>query len=115
MSGAVIENDRDTQARELARKHYEVEAGLKDVILYTENFSAVVQDTQNSIKLLEVNENTIASGIMPIQFAPSPQLGITYPTTIIEVTPEEFEQIKVGKLKLPPGWESHVSIPRPST
>ena len=105
--------DKDRQATELARKHYVIEVGVTDVIRFTQNVDVEVRRGE-PIKLLEVNENTVPSGIMPIQFAPSPASGITYPTTIIEVTPQEYERIKKHELALPAGWIHSTPIPRPS-
>ena len=44
------------------------------------------------------------SGIMPLYFGPVPSSGIPYPSVIVEVTPDEFERIKVKELELPNGW-----------
>jgi hypothetical protein len=104
-------DERDSQAHDLAQRHYSAEEGVTDIIRFTQKVDVELSHGE-PIKLLEVNTNTSPSGIMPIQFAPSPSSGITYPTTIIEVTPEEFEQIKLGKLRLPPGWEYEEPIPR---
>jgi hypothetical protein len=51
---------------------------------------------------------------MPIEFGPAPASGIHYPSVIIEVTPDEFEQIKSKQLPLPLGWSLGDSIPRPT-
>jgi hypothetical protein len=104
-------DEKDRQAYELARRHYSAEEGVTEVIRFTRNGDVEVQSAE-PIKLLEVNANTAPSGIMPIQFAPSPDGGITYPITIIEVTPEEHAQIKLGNLLLPSGWENEELIPK---
>ncbi len=67
------------------------------------------------IKLLEVNQNTVESGVMPLHFGPAPASGIPYPSIIIEVTPNEFEKIRTHELTLPNGWEIREEIPKPST
>ena len=64
------------------------------------------------IKLLEVNENTVPSGVMPIQFGPSLASGIHYSSIIVEVTPDEYEEIQTGKLGLPDGWTLGEEIPK---
>jgi hypothetical protein len=104
-------DEKDKQAQELAQRHYSTEEGVTDVIRFTQRVDIEVQ-REEPIKLLEVNANTAPSGIMPIQFAPSPGSGITYPTTIIEVTPDEYEQIRIGQLRLPAGWENEEPIPK---
>ena len=95
---------KDDEANEMAQKHYQVETGLTHVIRITRGADAEI-NPQEPIKLLEVNENTVPSGIMPIQFAPAPAAGIHYPIVIVEVTPEEFHKIQTGELKLPHDWK----------
>lgn len=103
---------KDQEARELAKKHYKVEAGLTRVIRIGGS-ADVESHPDEPIKLLEVNENTVPSGIMPIQFGPSPAAGIHYPSIIVEVTPDEYERIQTGELPLPDGWTLGEEIPKP--
>lgn len=102
---------KDEVARELARKHYQIETGLTGIFRITCAAEVELRPTE-PIKLLEVNENTVPSGIMPIQFGPSPASGLTYPSIIVEVTPDEFQQIQDQRLPLPHGWQVGESIPR---
>ena len=69
----------------------------------------------NRLRLLEVNTNTVPSGIMPIHFGPNLNSGFRFPSVILEVTPSEYENIKTGNLSLPEGWEIGSEIPRPTT
>jgi len=105
---------KDEEATVLARKHYELEAGLTQVFRITGTAELELRPVE-PIKLLEVNENTVPSGIMPIQFGPSPASGFYYPSIILEVTPDEFQRIQNQELKLPNGWKVGDLIPRPST
>ena len=103
---------REQEANVLAGKHYEVETGLTQVFRITE--TADVEVTKNEpIKLLEVNENTVPSGIMPIQFGPSPIAELHFSSIILEVTPDEFRRIQLDELRLPNGWKLGDLIPRP--
>jgi hypothetical protein len=103
----------DDEAKTLAEKHYVIEVGVSDIIqLRPESTSD--NGHEKKIGLLEVNLNTVPSGIMPIEFGPAPASGIHYPSVIIEVTPDEFEQIKSKQLPLPLGWSLGDSIPRPT-
>lgn len=96
----------DDEARELARKHYEIEEGVTQIIRINDcAYDAAGGRPDNRIILLEVNENTIPSGIMPIPFGPSQVAGTHYPSIIVEVTPDEFARLQSHELKLPPGWE----------
>jgi hypothetical protein len=104
---------REECARRLAEIHYQVEPGI------TQIFSINGPDSSNgrgqeSIRLLEVNEHTIPSGIVPLGFGANPSHGIDFPSVVVEVTPDEFEDIRGGRLKLPHGWSIGVALPRPS-
>ena len=41
---------------------------------------------------------------MPLHFRPVPGSGIPYPSVIVEITPDEFDRIRLQDLKLPDGW-----------
>jgi hypothetical protein len=99
-------------AMELATIHYEVEAGLTQVFLLNDKAEAQ-QIAADTIRLLEVNENTVESGIMPLYFGPAPASGIPFSSVIIEVTPNEFKKIQANELKLPNRWEIGEALPRP--
>ena len=95
--------DKDLEARSLALKHYQIEAGMTEIFRISGSADAE-RNPDEPIKLLEVNQNTISSGIMPIQFGPSPASGVHFPSIILEITPEEFGQITRNELRLPHGW-----------
>ena len=61
------------------------------------------QSEQEPVKLLEVNPETSASGIVPIAFGADPP-EVLHPSVVVEVTPEEYEKVKRGDLSLPAGW-----------
>jgi hypothetical protein len=91
---------KDEAVRELAQWHFGVEPDLTHVI-------RIVGDNEDApdepIKLLEVNAATVATGsVEPYAFAPSK--SVPFPTVIAEVTPEEYERLQRGELKLPAGW-----------
>ncbi len=102
----------DDEAKLLAEKHYQIESGVRDIIQLNQQVECEVVHGKK-IALLEVNENTVPCGIVPIEFGPAPASGIHYPSVIVEVTPEEFEQIKTNKLPLPDGWSLGSPIPNP--
>lgn len=98
-----------TEAAALARAHYEVEPGLRAV------YRLEGPDPNDlRIKLLEVNEQTVPTGIVPVGFAPHPASGLHYPSVVIEVTPQEYEAIEHKQLNLPAGWEVRDSYERPT-
>lgn len=94
---------KEEEARELAQKHYQIEAGITQILHITGTADAEVSPAE-PIKLLEVNKNTVPSGVMPVQFGPNPAAGIHYPSIIIEVTPEEFQRLQTRELSLPSDW-----------
>ena len=49
---------------------------------------------------------------MPLGFDAAPARGIPYASVIVEVTPEEYEQIQSRVLKLPEGWTLGEEIPK---
>lgn len=67
------------------------------------------------IKMLEVDSETIPSGMQPLCFGHCQEEGINYPPCIIiSVTPEEFDHIEDGSMILPNGWRREQSYSRPS-
>ncbi len=87
------------EAAELARAHYEIEPGLRAI------YRLDGPDPNGlRIKLLEVNEQTVPSGIVPVGFPPHPASGLHFASIVIEVTPQEYEAIKRKELNLPAGW-----------
>jgi hypothetical protein len=105
---------KDEEALHLARKHYEIESGVVQIFRITASVDVEARPSE-PIKLLEVNENTVPAGIMPIQFGPAPAAGLHYPSVILEVTPDEFLRIRTNDLRLPDGWTVGEPIPRTVT
>jgi len=64
--------------------------------------------------LLEVNDQTVPTGIMPVGFPPHPASGLHYRSVVIEVTPQEYEAILRKQLDLPAGWEIRDVYERPA-
>ena len=102
---------REDSARILAQKHYETDGDLKAVLWFTGS-SESEQNDREPIKLLEVNAGTVSSGIMPLHFAAIPAMGISYPSVIVQVTPEEFKRIERKELSLPKNWLTHKELPK---
>ncbi len=97
------------EAAALARAHYEVEPGLRAIYRIEGPDPNYLR-----IKLLEVNEQTVPTGIMPVGFPPHPASGLHYPSVVIEVTPQEYEAIQRKELDLPAGWEVRDAYERPA-
>jgi len=104
--------NKDDDARRLAEAHYAVEPGITEIFRIIGGAATEILPGE-PIKLLEVNTNTIPVGIMPLGFRPAPDHGIHFPSVIVEVTPEEFDRIRLRSLPLPEGWELSELVPRP--
>jgi hypothetical protein len=76
-------------ARQLAKKHYQAEVGLLRIFRLMGSTDVEVKPLE-PIKLLKMNTNTIASGVLPVSFGPAPASGIPYPSVIVEVSPAVF-------------------------
>ena len=98
-------NGKDQEALKLASAHYDVEPGMLQ-IFRIRGAAAAESAHEEPIKLLEVNENTIAAGIMPLQFAALPDHGIFHSCISVEVTPDECESSHNCEVGLPNWWQS---------
>ena len=108
-----VMSTKDDEAQLLADTHYRAEAGIRTIFRMT-GAGDVELEPNEALKLLEVNEFTAPTGIMPLQFGPAPASGITFSSTIVEVTPEEFDKIQSHEMPLPNGWRIGDLLPRPA-
>uniref|UniRef100_A0A372IRS9 Uncharacterized protein n=2 Tax=Paracidobacterium acidisoli TaxID=2303751 RepID=A0A372IRS9_9BACT len=92
--------DKNRMAQDLAKAHRMIEPNITRVI---QIITSRESETDEPVKLLEVNPDTFPSGILPIAFGASPP-RIPFPSVIVEVTEEEFGKIRDGNLSLPEGW-----------
>ena len=76
-----ILNKRNEAAKALALRHYGIEDGLTTIRQLLNEDEG--RDT-DPVGLLEVNQNTVASGIIPIRFDAAPSKGVPFPSMIIE-------------------------------
>ena len=103
--------DKNETARKLAEAHYRCEPGLVKIFRLRAAGDAELQANE-PVKLLEVNDDTISAGIVPLQFGPRPSSGIEYPSVIVEITPDELDRIQSGELLLPNSWRLDDLLPR---
>lgn len=94
---------KDEVAQEMARQYYAGDPALLEVIRIIH--PGKEEDPREPIKLLEVNDDAIPSGvILPIGFPPHRPSGMYYPTEIIQIAPEELEKVRNQELPFPDGW-----------
>ena len=91
---------KDEVARLLADAHREIEPGIRLIIRIVTDREG---EADEPVKLLEVNRETSPSGVFPIAFGADPP-DVPYPSVVVEVTEEEYEKIRNGRLSLPEGW-----------
>lgn len=94
---------KDAVAQRLADAHRAADPEITDV--YRVEAPGQESNPTEPIKLLEINPNTTASGIMPVRLTPHQASGIFYPSIIVEIHPSEFDQLQSGQLLLPNGWK----------
>lgn len=102
---------KDQVASNLADAHYRIERSIRKI--FRVRNAATEGNGDDPIKLLEVNEATIPSGILPVYFGPHEPVGFTFASVVIDVTPDEFDQLQARRLALPNGWELGEELPRP--
>jgi len=105
-------SERLKAAERLAEIHYQSES-TSDVYVVAASVDAG-NPADESIKLVEVDEDTIPVGIVPLRFGPLPERGIDFNCDVVEVTSEEYAQIQTGELSLPEGWGGLSHLKRPS-
>ena len=93
--------DKDEVARSLAEAHRMDFPAIRRIVRVIGTDESSVHEP---VKLLEVNQETSPSGVVPITLGPYPP-KYPYPSIIIEVTEEEYRQICSGDLVLPDGWK----------
>jgi hypothetical protein len=85
-----MRKDKLATAKSLAKAHFQVDPNLKRVFLLE---PINEEDPRDPIKLLEVVDGTLESGIMPVGFAADPARGIEYPFYIVELSPSEYRGV----------------------
>jgi hypothetical protein len=96
-------NSKDDVAQRLANAHRAVEPSIREIFRVESPARENLPD--EPIKLLEVNPNTTASGILPVGLSAHAPSGIFFPSVIIEIHPTEFELLQQQQLTLPFDWQ----------
>src|SRR3990172_3374060 len=101
MSTVTMSPSKEEYARELAQRHYAVEPAMKRIFRLLKPGEDEL-DLQEPVKILEVDEETVAAGVQPLCFGAHTAQGRTYPpVVVIVVTPDEYEKLKRNELVLP--------------
>lgn len=92
---------KDETARLLADAHFRLDQGI------TRIFRIVEPDETTSlrpVKLLKISPLTTEVGISPVGMTADPSRGVFYSSVVVEITPDEFDRLQRGELKLPHDW-----------
>ena len=100
-------------AKRLAEAHYALDPGI-ELIVELKADAKRERATDEPIKLLEVNRSTVPTGIQPLFFGPHRASGIMYPSVIIEVTPNQYQDILKDRAELPNGWQIGSKFAKPA-
>ena len=100
-------------AKRLAEAHYAIDPEI-ELIIELKAGAKRERASDEPIKLLEVNRSTVPSGIQPLFFGPHRASGITYPSVIIVVTPDEYRAILRKRTELPNGWQMGPKFAKPA-
>jgi hypothetical protein len=96
-NGKVSTNhDLEKLVADLVQEHFDLEADLEQIIW-------LKKGPANVIRLLEINRNTAATGMVEA-FGLAPSADVPYPLRIAEITPEEWERVQNGEISLPESW-----------
>jgi len=109
-----MDRSKEAAAQRLAEAHYTIEPGVETIVQLVASPDREA-DPKEPIKLLEVNQNTTADGIVPLFFNPHPSSGVPYSSVIVEVTPEEYERIQSDPSSLPNGWRLGRELAKPAS
>jgi hypothetical protein len=103
--------EKKRAAELLAHEHFRMEPAITQIFTY---WGKPGSEASGPIRLLEVDEDTVPTGVMPLHFGPAPEIGVPFPSVIIAVTPDEFRRIEARELPLPDGWEGREELPKPT-
>jgi hypothetical protein len=93
------EQEYKATAVDLADAHRKEDPKTSEVFLFPDPHLA-------DVRLLEVSGSAPRSGdVLPFRFAPRPDLGVNYASTVILLSPDEWSAVLSGSLPLPPDWD----------
>ncbi len=93
---------KEEAAAEIADFDYQVDEGTQAIYRI---LALNEDDPDEPLKLLKVNSDTPAAGIMPLHFPPKLSQGMAFAYELVVITPEEFDDLRAGRLSLFDGWQ----------
>lgn len=91
--------DRDNLARQYARRHLEIDSGVEEIHYLPANAPP------REIRFLEVNRLiSETTPLEPIDFGVAIDGADAHTLYVLDVTPDQWDAVRNGKLRLPAGW-----------
>jgi hypothetical protein len=96
----------ESVVEKLIHEHFELDESLEEVIWFK-------SDATPKIRLLEINPDTFATGVVQSFFF-TPSDEVPYPLVIAEITPGEWQKVLQNEIPLPEGWrlDNHKTFSR---
>ena len=86
-------------AEDLAGAHRTVDPSTTRILLLPD-------PAQAEIRLIEISASAPWSGdVIPFPFDARPDLGVFFPSVVILLHPQEWQDVEAGRLPLPAGWD----------
>jgi hypothetical protein len=117
-------------AKTIAEDHYKVDSSVTEIYRIV---GPAEDDIGDPIKLLEVDADTVPTGIVPLYVGrfdwnwsdngesfrldhadDARDAELPIPIVVVEVSPDELEQVKRGELTLQDGWSLGPKFERPA-
>lgn len=97
---SMIAFDRDALARWYATQHLKIDDGIERVVHLPTNAG------DREIRFLEINKDMLDPDdrLQPINFGVEMGSDQQHDLWVIDVTPEQYERIRLGELALPGNW-----------
>lgn len=96
--------DPQKTAKKLAQGHKKFDPNTQMIKYFPSNH-------HKEVRLLEVSSTAPTTGeMMPFRFGPDTSQGIDLPSVVILISPQEWEDVKSGRLKLPQNWDLSKAI-----
>ncbi len=95
-----VRDEIERQARMLAKENRKSDSDITKVLWFPHH---------EEVRLVEVHKTIPPAGdgyVHPFYFRASPQDDLPAPSGVALISPEEFKQAKLRKLRLPKGWGS---------
>jgi len=84
-------------ARRMAYDHFDIDESIEVIIWFKD-------EEQQEIHLVEVSRESPQEDLfITLYHAPTPP-EYPLPAYVVDLTPEEWEKVKQGKIELPEGW-----------